>query len=89
MYSKISPEPSRDRTVRRVHSSPLATALNKPASTVLLCVGWVKSRGIGARFCFAEGSTGKPPIGNSPVSVLDVLESNISSSGSCIDGTNG
>jgi hypothetical protein len=47
--SKISRELNRERTVRRVFSSP-TRALKTPAGTVLLEVGFLKSNGIGARF---------------------------------------
>ena len=56
-WSKISREPSRERTVRRVFSSP-TRALNTPAGTVLVEGGFLKSRGMGARFSFVTATVG-------------------------------
>ena len=82
LRSKASREGSRERTRRVVSGSPFARALKRPAGTVFLEIGCVKSNGNGARFC--RGGTGSALF---PYDGCSSLCSALSVSGDSCNGT--
>jgi hypothetical protein len=72
LRSNASREGSRERTRRDVSASPFARALKRPAGTVFLEIGCVKSNGNGARFCLGGAGNALFPydvcssLGNTP-----------------------
>ena len=78
----MSREGTRERARRDVSASPFARALKRPAGTVFLEIGCVKSSGNGARFCL--GGTGSALF---PYDDCPSLGSTLSVSGESCNGT--